>query len=260
MHRVHELLSLNRPSDGLLARLDVRVKLAVALAAILAVVMSTRAWLPLAVAALCIVVWITGRAPLRAVLVRLAAPLSLAAVACLLRALLTGTTPLASFSVGPWRLVATREGLADGAMIGARVLASVSVVILLGWATPAHKMFGALRWAGLPRTWVEITLLMYRHLFTLFEQAASVLSAQKVRLGYGGFRRSINSAAALAGIVVLRSLDQAEKSHEAMLARGYRGSLQIPPLPPMSRRDCLVTAVCLFVIIAAYLAAESLLL
>ena len=56
------------------------------------------------------------------------------------------------------------------------------------------------------------------------------MSAQKVRLGYSGLRRSLRSMGSLAGIVMLRSLDQAEKTHEAMVARGYRGFLPLPAL------------------------------
>ncbi len=49
MHRILELLSIdNNPGGGPLARLDARVKLIVAMAAILASLFSTRAALPLA--------------------------------------------------------------------------------------------------------------------------------------------------------------------------------------------------------------------
>ena len=89
-------------------------------------------------------------------------------------------------------------------------------------------MLAALRWASVPHTWIEIAMLMYRYLHILFEQAASVVSAQSVRLGYSGLRRSFQSLGSLAGMVILRSLDQAEKSHEAMMARGYRGRLPLP--------------------------------
>ena len=257
MHRIRDLLSLeHHQHDGRLVRLDVRVKLFVALAAILAIVTSTRPWLPLGALACCAAFWLIGRTPLRVVLARLAAPLALAGVACLLHAQLPGTTPLWAAKVGPWHVVLTEEGLREGGLIGARVLGSVSVVLVLCMITPSQRIFSAMRWARLPCTWIEIAVLMYRHLFTLFEQATSVLSAQKVRLGYGDYRRSIRSASSLAGIVVLRSLDQAEKSHEAMLARGYEGSLHVPPLPAMRKRDVLASAASVAIIILAYLAVE----
>ena len=101
----------------------------------------------------------------------------------------------------------------------------------------AHEILAALRWARLPQTWVEIALLMIRAIFTLFEQAGSVLAAQKVRLGHATLRRSLGSIGSLAGIVLLRSLDQSQRTHEAMTVRGYQGSVPLPRLRPLSRRD-----------------------
>jgi cobalt/nickel transport system permease protein len=78
---------------------------------------------------------------------------------------------------------------------------------------------------------------MYRYIFILFEQATSVVSAQRVRLGYSSLRQSFRSLGDLSGMVILRSLDQAEKSHEAMIARGYQGTLPLPELVSLSVRQ-----------------------
>jgi cobalt/nickel transport system permease protein len=254
MHRPGELFSLERTAgSGWLARLDVRTQLIVSLSAIAAVVASARPWLPLAVFACCAVLWIVARVPLVAGLGRLAGPLGLAAVVCLLRALLTGTTPLAHFDLGPWRLTVTREGLAAGALVGSRVLGSVSVFILLCSITSAGQLFSALGWARLPRTWVEIAMLMHRYILILRAQVVAVIAAQRVRLGYGNFGRSMTSMANLAGLVMLRSMDQAEKSHEAMVARGFSGSFPVPPLPAMPRRQRWITGAGVALVAAAFL-------
>jgi cobalt/nickel transport system permease protein len=238
MHRILELFALER-NDGSsrLARVDVRVKLAIALAAILAVVLSTRVGLPLATLACSLTLLVACGAPLRITLLRLAAPLGMAAAICLLQAVMTGKTPLAVLDLGFGRLVVSREGLAAGALIAARVLGSVSVIVVLCSFTPAHEILAALRWAKLPRTWVEIALLMVRAIFTLFEQAGAVLAAQRVRLGHATLRRSLCSIGSLAGIVLLRSLDQAQRTHEAMTVRGYQGRLPIPRLRPLAARE-----------------------
>ena len=238
-------------------RFDVRVKLFAAVAAILAVVMSTRVGLPVLVFGGCAVFWIAGRAPLRAVLIRLVVPLGLVVVACLLRSLLTGATPLWSIRVGPWQLTASYEGFWAGLLIGSRILGAVGLLISLSLVTPTQQVFSALRWARFPQTLVELAVLMYRYLFAIHEQAQSVFAAQRVRLGYGTFRTSIASAANLAGIVMLRSLDQAEKSHEAMVARGYEQSLQIPPLPAMRKKDTAAIVAAVMIIAVTYLVAEG---
>jgi cobalt/nickel transport system permease protein len=240
MHGFDEFIACETPErQNLLASRDVRVTLAVALAAILAVVLSTRLWLPLGMAACCAIM-LMARMPLRQVAWRLTAPLAIAVLVCLLQGVMTGKTPLVELTVGAWRLALTREGMASGTLLGSRVLGSMSVIFVLCLAAPAHEIFAALRWAKMPRTWVEIGMLMYRYTFTLFDQADSAMSAQRVRLGYATAGRSLRSLGSLAGIVALRSIDQAERTHEAMLARGYHGPLPCPRLRPLRRRDALV--------------------
>jgi cobalt/nickel transport system permease protein len=257
MHRILELLSIGRtPGRSPLARLDARVKLMVAVAAILAAVGSTRFALPLATLGVSLGLLAAFRAPWGATIYRLTAPLAVVAMVCLLRALMTGKTPLVSLPLGPWRLVVYREGLAGGGLIAARSLGSISVIVVLCTFTQAHEIFAALRWARVPRTWIEIAMLMLRSIFTLFEQAASVLSAQKARLGYAGYRRALVSLGSLAGIVMLRSIDQAGRTHEAMVARGYQGRLPVPALPPLTRTQRAVAAIAVGLIIAAFLLAE----
>ena len=97
---------------------------------------------------------------------------------------------------------------------------------------------------------------MYRYLHVFLEQAACVRSAQRVRLGYGNLRRSFQSLGSLAGMVVLRSLDQAEKSHEAMTARGYCGHLPLPAMPRLPWRQAVVAGSGVAVIAMAYILAE----
>jgi cobalt/nickel transport system permease protein len=220
-------------SQNVLWRLDPRVKLVVALAAIVAVVLSTQVILPLAVFAACVGASVALAAPLGLMLHRMAAPVALALLVCVLRALMTAGAPLASLNLGPWTLVLTRAGLVEGGLIASRVLGSVGVIVLLCTFTPAWRIFAALRWAKMPRSLVEIAMMMYRYIFTLFEQCASVHAAQKVRLGHSSAGRALRSMGELAGIVTLRSIDQADKTHEAMVCRGYRGSLQIAPLPAL---------------------------
>jgi len=253
---VHDLLTSRPLTQGVLARLDVRVKLIPAMAAIVAVIVSSRPTLPLAVFVICLAGAIASRGSLRPMLARLAGPFLVAGAICLLKVFFSGSTPLRSFDLLGWRLTATGEGLAEGVLLGSRVLGSVSVMIVLFRWTPAHEVFAAMRWARMPRSAVEIAMLMYRYVFALFEQAASVVAAQKVRLGYSSLPRSLTSMGSLAGIVTLRAIDQADKTHEAMVARGYRGSLQIPPLPPLTRRSTALLAGSLAVVAGAWVLAQ----
>ncbi len=253
MHHLHDLFSTDGPPERhRLARCDVRVRLIVALAATVAVVMSTCVWFGLVAFACCVVMLAAlGTSP-KTFASRLLGPAALATVVFVTRALMTGTTPLANIDLGPWQLTATREGVLGGALIACRVLGSVGIVMVLCQTTPTQQLLAALSWARVPHTWIEIATLMYRYLYILLEQAASVVSAQRVRLGYRGLRRSFQSLGSLAGVVILRSLDQAERSHEAMMARGYRGRLPLARLPSLPRRQWALAVSGVMLIATAY--------
>lgn len=223
--------------NNALTRMDARAKLIIAFGMILAVIFSRRMVLPLATFAVCVSTMIALRMPARLVLLRLAGPLGIVVVLVAVKALFTAGTPLLSGSVLGWQVAASREGLHEGMILGSRVLGSVSVMVLLGSVTPAYRIFHALRWFRVPEGWVEIALLVYRYTFTLLDQTADVAAAQRARLGYSNVRRSLSSMGVLAGTVITRSMDQAMRTYDAMMLRGYQGHLPFAPLPKMNVSD-----------------------
>jgi cobalt/nickel transport system permease protein len=239
--------------DNVLTRLDPRVKLLIAFAALIAIVTAERAAFPLVFLALSLGSVAALRIPAKLVAARLAAPLSIVAVLVVLQTFLVGTTPLFSVSIAGWELAARVEGLHRGAVLGSRVLGAVSVVFLLSIVTPAHRIFQALRWFGISRNWLEIAILMYRYIFVLMDRVADLAAAQKLRLGYTSAKRSLSSFGALAGATLIHSIEQAERTHHAMRLRGYRGTMPCGALPPLSGRDGRILALTLTAIAAVRL-------
>jgi cobalt/nickel transport system permease protein len=233
-----------------LTKADSRVKLVTALALLLAALFSTKLVLPVSVLIACLITMAALRLPARLTLARLLPPLLLTSILAVMQAFLRGSTPLWSFSLCGFHFTATVEGAWLGALLGARVLAAVSVLLLLSAVTPAHQIFHALRWLGMPKGWVELALLMYRYIFVLLDEAADVATAQRVRLGYATWTRSLSSLGTLSGTVVVRSLDQSVRTHEAMTLRGYTGNIPFGRLPPLSRVNCTMLC-CVPVLLAA---------
>jgi cobalt/nickel transport system permease protein len=217
--------------------MDPRVKMIIALTLIVTVVLSKQAFFPFLAFVSCTAAMLWLKMPIKLILLRLLMPMGIVLVLVVLQAFLTGATPIASFSLVGWKLVATEEGLMRGVLLGSRVLGAVSVTLLLSSVTPAYKIFGALRWFRVPEGWVEIALLVYRYTFVLLDQATDIASAQRVRLGYSSPMRSFMSMGALAGTVVARSMDQAMRTYEAMTLRGYQGRLPVGSLPNMNPAD-----------------------
>ena len=234
MARLSEIFSdLFARQDNVLTRVDPRTKLIVALAALSVVIFSPTPALPLSVFVLCVAATVAIGVPARLIALRLTAPLGIASVLLVLQSVFTGATPL-------WTVLGitvTREGWHTGLLMASRVLGGMSVMLLLSSVTPAHRIFLALRAMGMSKGWVEIAMLMYRYIFVLLDLTADVTDAQRVRLGYSSVRRGISSAGVVAGVVVLRAVDQAVRTNEAMRARGYKGDIPLGVLPPLTRGD-----------------------
>lgn len=242
--------------DNALTKMDARCKMIVACALLGAAITARTVFMPLVVMTLCVSTILFLRIPVKFVLLRLAAPLGIVSVLVVLQAFLTQGTVLFSFPVAGREIAASLEGARLGVLMGARVLGAVSVVLLLGAVTPAYKIFHALRWFGVPEGWVEIALLVYRYTFTLLDETADVAAAQTSRLGYSSIRRGVRSMGLLAGTVITRSMDQAMRTHEAMVLRGYQGHLPFGPVPPMRPADRIAMVVAIPIIVAFYLALD----
>lgn len=243
--------------DTPLGRLDARVKLAVATACLAAILASTQPRLPLVAFALGVCALLAARIPPPLVGLRLLPPLGMVIVLLLLQGLLVGTTPLFTLALAGWDLTLMQEGVRQGALIGSRVAGAAGTLLLLSFTTPAHEIFRALRWCRVPQTWVEIALLMYRSIFLLLDETAEMVTAQRVRLGYAGLRNSLSSLGSLTGSLIVRSVEQGLRTHEAMIARGYVDTLPFSPLPPLRNGERLGLLATLLVIAAAYLALEG---
>jgi cobalt/nickel transport system permease protein len=257
MQRAFELFSdIFADRDNFLTRIDPRVKVVVAFWTILAVLLSTKSPLPLVVFTLSLIGTKVIRVPIRLVLTRLAAPLGIVLVLVSLQAFLIGSTPLFSFALLKWKVTAFQEGAWRGMLIGCRVLGAVSLMLLMGFATQAHRIFHTLRWLGVPKGWVEVAMFMYRYIFTLLDQATDVMDAQRLRLGYSSIRRSLTSVGELAGTVMILSMDQAVCTYDAMMLRGYQGYMPFAPLPPLSGKDRLILILVPAAVLAAYALCE----
>jgi cobalt/nickel transport system permease protein len=243
--------------DTRVRRLDVRVKMGIAMTLFGCVLGSTQVYLPLllwgvAALGLCLL-----RIPLRIIIARFLPPLVVALVLLVAQALMTGETLLYAGTMGPWTLEFKEEGLALGFLQASRILGAVGVLLLLSSVTPAHELFLGLRWCRFPKVWVEIALMMYRYLFVCMEEASELLDAQRIRLGYGRPRTAILSAGSLVGAVMVRSIEQSTRTHEAMVARGYTGEYPFGQLREVKKSDLFIFMVAVVLVFSLYWCVEK---
>jgi len=191
-----------------LTAVDTRAKMLLVAAAIIIVVSSRHSYVPL-IAFFASLVFLLGiRIPPKVILLRFAAPLSIASAILVMQIFFYGMA----------------EGLSRGFLIMAKVIGATSLVIFLSMTTPVNKLLKAARWFKVPNTWVEVAMISYRYIFVLLEDAMTIRDAQKMRLGYSGLARSLRSFGELMGSAVIRAYDRSIAVYESMMLRGYNGT------------------------------------
>ncbi|MHB8841341.1 MAG: cobalt ECF transporter T component CbiQ [Candidatus Aquicultor sp.] len=224
-------------SENVFTAIDARVKLVFISIALALVLIGHSIAVLLIVPVLSMGALISVRIPPKTILARLAGSLLMAAIIFILQAFVYGNTPFHVLHVGGLHLVMYREGIGRGMLIAGRVLAGTSLMILFSMTTPINKILGALKYFRVPDGWLEVTAFTYRYIFVFIEEAQSIMDSQRLRLGYSGVRTGLRSWGTLVGSLFTRVYDQANATHEAMIIRGYNGTLHIKLPDHIAPRD-----------------------
>lgn len=239
-HKDEVFSELFAQKQNLVTGIEARTKIAFTAIALLINLLSPTIYTPIGIAIFCLIILLAIKIPPRLLLLRLTMPLVMAVIVLITQIFFYGTTPLFAISFWGFRLVGYEEGLAQGFLIMSRVIGGVSLILFLSMSTPTNKLFLAASWFRVPKIFIELALLVYRYIFVLIEEVITIKDAQKVRLGYHNWRQSMRSLGILGGSLILRAYDRAERVFEAMLARGYSGTMAINYQPKFSRKDYLV--------------------
>jgi cobalt/nickel transport system permease protein len=239
---------------GLLARIDPRVRLAVALlfAACLAL-LSAPLTLGLALLMAMLAVGASGLGPSQALRRMLGVEGFLIVLLVTLPFTVAGT-PI--FSV--LGLSASAEGLARALTLVVRVNAAVLAIMALLGGLGGQRLAGAMTGIGVPAPLASLLLLTMRYAATFGDEYRRLRIAMRVR----GFRarsdhHTWRSLGYLVGMLLVRSLERAERVRAAMLCRGYDGRFPLAAPRPLVRRDWLFL-VAVLAAIAVVLAVEVL--
>jgi cobalt/nickel transport system permease protein len=157
--------------------------------------------------------------------VRFSEPAFIVVVLIALKVLFSGKEVIGTWHVLGIGITVHRDGLMDGLFLGVRIISAVSLIAVLGFATPFVEFLGALAWLHVPQAFIEISTFAYRCIFLLLDDATVIYYAQKNRLGYSSVRRGVSSFGLLAGALALKAFENSRTCAVAMIQRGYDGSL-----------------------------------
>ncbi len=242
-----ELFSEYFKKEHFLTKIDARVKL-ISVLALLVMVLSYKGILfPLLIAAGCFFLCLKMKVPPRVMLLRFSQPLFIALVVFLLKFFFSGEDTLFSINLYGLNIIGHIDGLMEGLKITSRIMGGVSLVVVLGFATPFTELMAGLSWLRIPKQFIEIMMFAYRYVFVFLEDALTIYHAQKNRLGYIGIRKGLNSFGILTGSLVLRGFEQSQKTSEAMIQRGYTGNMPLLKDKPFKAGEVtLATALLIF--------------
>lgn len=135
--------------------------------------------------------------------------------------------------------VASADGLAWNWAVSLWLRCTVSFLagLWLIHVLPLHELLTVLRRWHCPVVLIAMIGFMYRYVFILWDELRRLRSARDARdFGGGSTWREWSISAQLIGLLLLRAMERAERTHRAMLARGWDGTIRsLDEEPPTSR-------------------------
>jgi len=144
------------------------------------------------------------------------------------------------FDLWRWSFTATDAGMIRFVSIVIRSWISIQIAILLISTTQFPDLMHALRHLRVPEVLVSIISFMYRYLHVLVDETLRLLRARearsaRVQIADSSGRKKYKPGGTLfwrakvagnmAGQLFIRSFERSERVYQAMVARGYTGTL-----------------------------------
>jgi len=237
----HVIMDHFANKENWLTNVEVRVKLFYIGIGLIINISSQNIVVPLMFLVTSMVLLMTIKIPLKNIVLRMAIPLLLGAFMLIIMGLHKGETLIFSITPLGYELALKKEGLLIGLLIFSKVVGGVMLLLLLSFTTSINKICMAACWMKIPETLIEVLSFVYRYLFLLMEEAETMMSSQRSRLGYKTWFKTIRSFGILGGMLIIRSITRAENAHSAMISRGYDGGRILSiQLAPLERNDYLM--------------------
>lgn len=215
----HVVLERWSRGSSFLHRRDARAKILALLVFLTVVAVSSRAFQPLALVflAMLLAAAISAHLPVMGVLRRAAVvlPFSL------------------TFAGISWLSGDPRRA----ALLVEKSYLSALAALLLVATTPLPQLLRGLDWLGVPGFLLMVAQFLYRYLFVITEQAHRMRLAGLCRGGFKRGGRGFRAAAGALGVLFARSYERAESIHRAMVSRGFQGHFRLLSTPRFRLAD-----------------------
>ena len=214
-------------ADGLLQRVDARVKLLGVLALILPAAASRRFEVIGGLFVVAVVLAALSHVSFTVLLKRVwIAVLLFTGVIALPAPFVTPGDALYQLPWLGWTI--TSQGLASAGYLVLRVETAATLCVLLVLTTPWNDVLKALRVLRVPAVLVTILGMTYRYIFLVLQTAHDMFESRRSRMvGELSGRERRRVAAASAGVLMSKTFDLSSEVYLAMQSRGFRGEVYI---------------------------------
>lgn len=208
--------------DSLIHLLDPRVKIVLVFLFSVVVAVSNRLPVLLWALVLGLLIVLSAKIPAKELLRRLIPVNMLIVFLWLFLPLTFAGEPI--FYIGS--LPITREGVLYATGISIKSNALMLMLIALVATTPIFTLGHAMHELGIPKKIVHLFFFTFRYIHVIHREYVRLLNSMKIR----GFKPKNNlhtyrSFAFMVGMLLVRSFDRAQRVHNAMMCRGYKGKL-----------------------------------
>jgi cobalt/nickel transport system permease protein len=232
--------------DGLLQRLDPRVKVVLFVGAVLVTVLSRHVGILLALYALTLVLAALSNIPMTVMVKRLLLGIPLFAGIVYIPALflVPGPTAIPLPSIGPIDLSISTNALWGFATFVTRVTTSVSFGVLLVMTTRWADLLKALRILRVPEIFVVVLGMTYRYIFLFLRSVQNLFLARSSRtVADTSDQEQRHWVGSTAGMMLSKSMKMSNDVYKAMVARGFSGDVRTLTTFSMRDEDWLFAAV-----------------
>jgi len=212
---------------GLLQALDPRVRVVGLLALVLAVTLSRRISVVLAMFCAAILIALLSRVSLATLVTRVwLVVLLFTGVIALPALFLTPGDAIYTTAIGGLRI--TAQGATTAVLLIARVETAVTFTTLLVLCTPWMHVLKALRAFHLPQEVVMMLAMTHRYIFLLAETASQMFESRQSRtVGVLDSATQRRVTTRTAGVLLSKSVELSNDVFLAMQSRGFRGDVKI---------------------------------
>ncbi len=166
-----------------------------------------------------------------------------------------GSQIIATFLLFGFTVNVYQEGLRFFFLIMTRGICAVLTITTFTSSMTMQEFVDGLRTVHLPETMVSIVMLILRYGPLIFEEGSTVRTAQTLRgLNWGTKKSRFAAAAAMLGMIFIRSYDRGLAVYEAMSLRGLESKIQFRTSFP--KKEYLVLAGCILLCIIIWIVIE----